>query len=56
MRAAAACGVPAIRNPFEPAWSARLTRGPLLRKLEVRLLRGYLQTFHRLRVEWHHHD
>ncbi len=48
LRAAQACGVPSIRNPFEPAWSARLTRGPLLRKLEVAALRNFQRTFHRL--------
>ncbi len=45
IRAASACGVPAIRNPFEPAWSARLTRGPLLRKLQVAALRTFHRTF-----------
>ena len=49
MRAAMRCGVPAIRNPFEPAWSARLTRGALLRKLEVAALRRFASTFHKLR-------
>ena len=48
LRAAQACGVPAIRNPFEPAWSASLTRGPLLRKLEVAALRSFQSAFHRL--------
>jgi predicted glycoside hydrolase/deacetylase ChbG (UPF0249 family) len=42
-RATAACGVPAIRNPFEPAWSQRRTpNAPLVRRLEVRAL-GSLQ-------------
>ena len=48
MRAAIQCGVPAIRNPFEQAWSASLTRGPLLRKLEVAGLRNFSSTFHKL--------
>lgn len=48
LRAAMACGVPAIRNPFEQEWSARLTRGALLRKLEVRALRGFQASFARL--------
>ena len=48
LRAAMACGVPAIRNPFEQEWSARLTRGALVRKLEVRVLRGFQATFTRL--------
>lgn len=48
MRAAIQCGVPAIRNPFEQAWSASLTRGALLRKLEVAGLRNFSSTFHKL--------
>ena len=48
MRAAMQCGVSAIRNPFEQAWSARLTRGPLLRKLEVAALRNFSSTFQKL--------
>jgi predicted glycoside hydrolase/deacetylase ChbG (UPF0249 family) len=49
MRAAIRCGVPAIRNPFEQAWSARLTRGAFLRKFEVAVLRNFQQRFHLLR-------
>jgi hopanoid biosynthesis associated protein HpnK len=49
LRAARACGIAAIRNPFEHAWSARLTRGALLRKLEVTALRNFQQRFHHLR-------
>ncbi len=48
LRAAMACGVPAIRNPFEQEWSARLTRGALLRKLEVRALRSFQVRFNGL--------
>lgn len=48
MRAAMQCGVSAIRNPFEQAWSARLMRGPLLRKLEVAALRNFSTTFQKL--------
>lgn len=48
MRAAIQCGVPAIRNPFEQAWSASLTRGPFLRKLEVAALRNFSSTFQKL--------
>lgn len=41
LRAAAACGVGAIRNPFEPEWAIRATPGaPALRRLQVRLLRA----------------
>lgn len=48
LRAAKACGIPAIRNPFEPAWSARLTRGALIRRLEVTALRTFRATFQKL--------
>lgn len=48
LRAAARCGIHAIRNPFEDAWSARLSRGPLLRKLEVTLLKTFRSTFSKL--------
>ncbi len=42
MRAAANSGIRAIRNPFEPAWSLRATRGaPRLRRTEVALLRRF---------------
>ncbi len=49
LRAAQACGVPAIRNPFEQAWSANLTRGALFRKIEVAALRNFQERFHILR-------
>ncbi len=52
LRAAARCGVRAIRNPFEPEWSARLTRGALIRTLEVRALRGFQSTFKALCREY----
>jgi predicted glycoside hydrolase/deacetylase ChbG (UPF0249 family) len=46
IRAAQACGVPAIRNPFEPSWSLRLTRGaPAARRLQVRTLRLFRRSF-----------
>jgi chitin disaccharide deacetylase len=39
LRAAQQCGVGAVRNPFEPAWSVRATPGGgLLRRLQVRAL------------------
>jgi chitin disaccharide deacetylase len=39
LRAARHCGVGAVRNPFEPAWSVRATSGgSLMRRLEVRAL------------------
>lgn len=48
-RAAAACDVHAIRNPFEPAWSVRATPNPSpLRMLQVRFLSGFLGHFLRL--------
>ena len=48
LKAAHACGVPAIRNPFEPAWSLRATAGvSLLRRFAVTALssehRGFLR-------------
>ena len=49
LRAAVLCGVGAIRNPFEDAWSARLTRGSIVRKLEVAALRSFQRRFHQLR-------
>ncbi len=49
LRAAVRCGINAIRNPFEPPWSARLTHGALLRQLEVTVLRRFGPTFHQLR-------
>ena len=49
LRAAMRCGVGAVRNPFEQAWSASLTRGALLRKLEVTTLRTFQQRFDQLR-------
>ncbi len=39
LKAAQRCGIQAIRNPFEPAWSIAATRGaPAVRRLEVHLL------------------
>jgi predicted glycoside hydrolase/deacetylase ChbG (UPF0249 family) len=39
LRAARACGLSAVRNPFEPSWASAATPGaPLLRRIEVRLL------------------
>jgi predicted glycoside hydrolase/deacetylase ChbG (UPF0249 family) len=46
IRAAAACNVPAIRNPFEPDWSLRLTqKAPRTRHLQVRTLRLFREQF-----------
>jgi chitin disaccharide deacetylase len=46
IRAARACNVPAIRNPFEPDWSLRLTKkAPHTRRLQVRTLRIFREQF-----------
>jgi predicted glycoside hydrolase/deacetylase ChbG (UPF0249 family) len=46
LRAAAACGVHAIRNPFEPAWSLRATPGAsVARRLQVRALNRFQGNF-----------
>jgi hopanoid biosynthesis associated protein HpnK len=48
LRAAANCGIHAIRNPFEPAWSLRATPvAPLVRRTEVSLLRLIEPAFRR---------
>ena len=49
LQAARACGVPAIRNPFEPAWSLRATpQASTLRRLAVIALRTEHRAFLRL--------
>ena len=49
LRAARQCGVSSVRNPFEPEWAVRNTPGaPVLRRLEVRVLRSQKAEFHRL--------
>jgi chitin disaccharide deacetylase len=46
LRAALACGVAAVRNPFEPEWSLRLTpNAPQTRRLQVRTLRIFRRHF-----------
>jgi predicted glycoside hydrolase/deacetylase ChbG (UPF0249 family) len=46
LRAAQACGVGAIRNPFEPAWSRRLTQqAPWPRRLQLRGLGVFRRFF-----------
>ncbi|GGH09726.1 ChbG/HpnK family deacetylase [Silvibacterium dinghuense] len=46
LRAARACGIRAIRNPFEPEWSIAATHdAPALRKLQVALLRTRRRRF-----------
>ena len=52
LRAARKAGIHAIRNPFEPAWSARATPGaPWLRRIQVQLLRLLEPTFRRIVAE-----
>jgi len=52
LRAAAGCGIRAIRNPFEPAWSLRATPGaPWLRRAQVSLLRRLEPAFRRIVAE-----
>lgn len=52
LRAARACGLRAVRNPFEPAWSVAATpRAPILRRAQVRLLRFLARSFHRIVAE-----
>jgi chitin disaccharide deacetylase len=49
LQAARACGVQAIRNPFEPAWAAAATPdAPEGRRWQVRLLRARRRAFFRL--------
>ncbi|MGA8044218.1 MAG: ChbG/HpnK family deacetylase [Terracidiphilus sp.] len=52
LRAARSCGIRAVRNPFEPAWSVRATQGaPWARRMEVSLLRGLAPAFRRIVAE-----
>jgi len=49
LAAAQACQVPAIRNPFEPAWALRATKGSgRLRRLAVTVLKSQHRAFQRL--------
>lgn len=49
MRAAQACNIRTIRNPFEPAWSVAATPGAgLVRMWQVRLLRTFRHSFWKL--------
>ncbi len=49
LAAAQACNIPAVRNPFEPAWSLRATKGaaPLLRRFAVTALQSQHRAFQR---------
>ena len=53
LRAAKACGIGAVRNPFEPAWSVDATAGaPLLRRGEIGILRLLFESrFRRIAAE-----
>jgi predicted glycoside hydrolase/deacetylase ChbG (UPF0249 family) len=52
VRAARACGIKAVRNPFEPAWSVAATpRAPFVRKTQVKLLRFLEESFRRIVAE-----
>jgi hopanoid biosynthesis associated protein HpnK len=52
LRAAQAAGIRAVRNPFEPAWSLRATRGaPWIRRAQVQLLRLLEPAFRRIVAE-----
>ena len=52
LRAAKAAGIRAVRNPFEPAWSLRATKGaPWIRRAEVTLLRRLEPTFLKIVAE-----
>lgn len=52
LRAARACGMGAVRNPFEPQWSIAATPGaPLVRRIEVRVLRMLERSFRRIVAE-----
>lgn len=52
LRAARACGIRTVRNPFEPAWSVAATPGaPWVRRTEVRALRLLESSFRRIVAE-----
>lgn len=49
LRAARACNVHVVRNPFEPQWSVRATpNAPRVRRTEVAILRKLEPAFHRI--------
>jgi hopanoid biosynthesis associated protein HpnK len=52
LNAAHTAGIHAVRNPYEPAWSARATPGaPLTRRMQVGALRLLASVFRRVVVE-----
>ncbi|HEY5056990.1 MAG TPA: ChbG/HpnK family deacetylase [Acidobacteriaceae bacterium] len=48
LAAAEQCGVCAIRDPFEPAWSLALHQGDMKRSAAIRLLSAFLPRWHAL--------
>jgi predicted glycoside hydrolase/deacetylase ChbG (UPF0249 family) len=48
---AARCGVGALRNPFEPAWSSGLARAPLLRRMQMIILNRFQPAFNLITLE-----
>jgi len=52
LRAARACGIHSVRNPFEPIWAIRATAGTgFVRAAQVRSLRCLQSTWRRILVE-----
>lgn len=52
LRAARACGIHAVRNPFEPEWAVRATAGaPLARVAQVTFLRWLQPVWQRILAE-----
>ena len=52
LRAARACGIRNVRNPFEPRWSAAATPGaPFARRMQVQVLRMLAARFRRIVAE-----
>ena len=50
------CGVPSIRNPIEPRWSAALSHAPIRRRLEMRLLARFERPFRAITADAREHD
>ena len=48
LRAAQDCGIPALRRPFEPRWSARYADAPVTRRLQLRVLARFSGRFDQL--------
>ena len=42
------CGIPSLRNPFEPRWSAELAPAPIARRLQLRAVTRFAPTFRAL--------